>query len=280
MLEIGKVNKIKILKITGKGVFLDGEDKGEVFLPLKEAPGKCSEGEEIEVFTHIGSNDKIIATTMKPYATVDQLAYLKVITVDTVGAFLDWGLKKDLFVPFREQKEPMKTGKSYFVYIYFDGKSKRIAASSKINKFKSKQPVDYKDGQEVRLLIEKETDIGYRAIINGTHWGILYNNEVFKRLHRGQEINGFIKKVRNDGKIDLSIHRAGYKKADELTRVIMETLENEGGFLAVNDKSSPKMIYELFGESKSTFKNAIGALYKKKLIVIEKSGIRLVVKNI
>jgi uncharacterized protein len=275
MVEVGKFNKLKIVKKNNKGLFLDGEEIGEIFLPLKEAPRESIIGGELEVFIYLGANDKITATTKRPFATVGQFAYLKVISVNNVGAFLDWGLGKDLLVPFRNQMQPMKEERSYVVYVYFDKVSKRIAASSKLMKYINLEPLNYKEGQKVDLIIANDTNLGFKAIINRVHWGILYKNEVFKELRKGDEIPGFIKKIRDDGKIDLSLNKAGPKKIDNLRKIILEVLKKEGGFLPVNDKSSPKLIHEFFGESKSTFKNAIGALYKKQLIDIEKNGIRL-----
>jgi len=275
MIEIGKINKLKVVRVNNSKIYLDGEELGEILLLSRYASQKCKVADVLEVFIYIDSENTIIATTQKPYATVGQFAKLKVVSVNSVGAFLDWGLKKDLFVPFREQFQKMKEERSYIVFIYFDEISKRIAASSKLNKFLDKSPVAYAEGEEVELLIYNKTDMGYRAIINGLHWGVLYENEVFQTLQRGEQIKGFIKKIRDDGKIDLSLHKIGYKKVNGLSEKIMNKLISEGGFIAVTDKSPPELIYKLFGESKSTFKNAIGALYKKRLIAIDKNGIKL-----
>ena len=191
------------------------------------------------------------------------------------GAFLEWGLPKDLLVPFREQKQKMEAGKYYLVYIYLDEKSGRIVASSKLDKFINPHPPEYQEGQEVTLLIYQQTDIGYSAIINQAHWGLLYNSEVFQKISPGQKLSGYIAKVREDGKIDLTLHKPGYDKVEAVAENIIRRLIEEGGFIAVTDKSAPEKIYQLFGVSKKTYKMAVGALYKQKLIVLEKDGIRL-----
>jgi predicted RNA-binding protein (virulence factor B family) len=274
MAEIGRFNTLRVVKHVDFGVYLDAEELGEILLPNRDVPAHCHTGDMIEVFIFRDSEDRLIATTQKPYAMVDQVAFLKVVSVTAVGAFLDWGLPKDLLVPFREQQPRMEEGRSYLVFVYLDEQSQRIAASSKLEKFLENQPIDVEEGQQVDLVIGDQTEIGYKVIINNSHWGVLYNNEVFQVLHTGQRIQGFIKKVRNDGKIDCCLQKPGYKKVDDVAWKILETLHKRGGFLAVTDKSSPECIYALFGVSKKTFKKAIGALYKKRCIIIEKDGIK------
>lgn len=276
MAEIGKLNKLTIVKKVDFGVYLDGGDLGEILLPKRYVPEKYEIGGMVEVLIYRDSEDRIIATTEKPYATVGQFAFLKVVSLSPVGAFLGWGLQKDLLVPFREQKEQMSEDESYIVYIYIDELKKRIVASSKIDKFLKDIPSSFFEGQEVNLMIYGHTDIGYKAIINNAHWGIIYKNEVFEKLEKGQTVKGFIKKVREDNKIDLSLHEPGYKKVGDLAGKIIDELKRRGGFAPVTDKTSPEIIYGLFGVSKSTFKKAIGALYKKRLITIEDKGIRLI----
>ncbi|MDD5772313.1 MAG: S1-like domain-containing RNA-binding protein [bacterium] len=275
MAEIGKLNKLKIVKKVDFGVYLDGGDLGEILLPKRYVPEKCENGDIVEVFINFDSEDRIIATTEKPYATVGQFAFLRVVSVSSVGAFLGWGLQKDLFVPFREQKEKMKEDESYIIFIYVDEIKTRIVASSRIDRFLKDIPTSFREGQKVNLLIYSQTDIGYKAIIDNSHWGIIYKNEVFEKLEKGQEVKGFIKKVREDNKIDLTLHEPGYKKIVDLTGKIIDKLKERGGFIPVTDKTLPEIIYDLFGVSKSTFKKAIGALYKKRLIAIEDKGIRL-----
>lgn len=280
MLQIGKLNTLKIVKEVDFGLYLDGgEEYGEILLPIRYVPEIYKIDDDLEVFIYRDSEDRIIATTETPKAMVGDFALMEVVSVNKFGAFLEWGLQKDLLVPFREQKHDMEKGKSYVVFIYLDDETKRIAASSKLDKFLDNVPPDYQPNQEVELFIANKTDIGYKAIINGLHWGILYENEVFKPLDRGQKIKAFIKKVREDEKIDLYLHKSGYDKVDALTEKILKTLKDEGGFLEINDKTPSTIIYEIFGESKKTFKKALGALYKKRLIDIENKGIKLLKSN-
>ena len=275
MVEIGKTNKLKINREVDFGVYLDGENYGEILMPKKYLAENYKIDDFVEVFVYLDSEDRIIATTENPYAMVGDFALLKVVAVSSFGAFLDWGLIKDLLVPFNQQKQEMEEGKSYIVYVYFDEKSERIAASSKLDKFLDKQPVNFQEGQEVNLLICNQTDIGYKAIINNTHWGVLYKNEVFQTLKTGQKIKGYIKKIREDNKIDLNLYKQGYEKVDDSLNKIIDILKKHDGFIAVTDKSSPEIIYKMFGISKKTYKKIIGALYKKRLISIEKAGIKL-----
>lgn len=280
MAEIGKLNRLMIVKELDFGVYLDGgEELGEILLPRRQVPEYCEIDDIVEVFVYLDSEDRIIATSKKPYAMVGDFALLKAAAVNSIGAFLDWGLPKDLFVPFREQQKKIETGKSYIVKVFLDDRSNRIVASTKLDKFLDKLPVDFREGQKVDLLICKQTDIGYKAIINNSHWGVLYKNELFRILKNGQQIKGFIKKVRDDEKIDLCLHKPGYEKVDSLSEKIINHLKKEGGFISVTDKSSPKIIYELFGVSKKTYKKAIGALYKKRLITIENKGVKLRIMN-
>jgi predicted RNA-binding protein (virulence factor B family) len=275
MVEIGKCNNLTVVKIVDFGIYLDGGQDGEILMPRRYVPENCNIDDVIEAFIYLDSEDRLIATTEKPYSMVGDFALLKVISVNDVGTFLDWGLQKDLFVPFREQLVKMQEGKSYIVYIYLDVESKRIVASTKIDKFLNKLPIDYKQDQEVDLLIHSQTDIGYKAIINNSHWGILYSNEVFQPLAKGLKVKGYIKKVREDEKIDLSLYQPGYGKVDDISKKILNILQEHGGFLNVTDKSPSDTIYEIFGVSKKVYKMAIGALYKAKLITLEHNGIKL-----
>ena len=275
MTEIGRFNKLRVVKEVDFGLYLDGDELGEILLPKKYVPENCIPDSIIEVFIYLDSEDRIIATTQKPYAKVGEFAALKVVSVSAVGAFLDWGLEKDLLVPFREQKQKMIEGKSYVVYVYFDEISERIAASTKLHKYLSKYPADFKPGQEVDLFICDETENGYNAIINSTHMGLIYKNDIFRTLETGQRIKGFIKNIREDTKIDLLLQKPGYGKVDDLSQTILELLKQHGGFVSVTDKSPPEIIYEIFGVSKKTYKKAIGALFKKRLISIEDNGIKI-----
>jgi len=276
MTEIGRFNRLRVVRRVEAGAYLDDEELGEIFLPHSYVPEGCRPGDTVDVFIFYDSEDRLIATTQRPYAMVGEFAFLKVVAVNPVGAFLDWGLPKDLLVPFSEQKQRMEEGKSYIVFIYLDDRTGRIVASPKLNKFLDKQPVEFQEGQGVELLIYDQTEMGYKAIIDNSSRGVLYKNEVFQPLIKGRRITGFIKKVRADGKIDLCLQKPGYENIDGISEKIIEKLKARGGFIAVNDKSSPEIIYGLFGVSKKTYKKAIGALYKKRLIDIESSGITLV----
>ena len=276
MAQIGKINKLRVIKEMDFGVYLDADELGEILLPQKYVPKDYEKDGMVEVFVYLDSEDRLIATTEKPHAMVNEFAFLKVAAVNKFGAFLDWGLPKDLLVPFREQKQKMEEGKSYVVFIYLDEESQRIAASAKLDKFLDLKPIEYIEGEEVDLLICDKTDIGYKAIIEGKHWGILYDNEVFQKLERGQQINGYIKKIREDNKIDLSLQKTGYNIVDEISEKILAKLKEQDGFIPVTDKSPPEVISDIFGISKKTFKKSIGALYKKRLIILENDGIKLV----
>lgn len=276
MADIGKMNTLPVVRNSDFGLFLDGGELGEILLPKRYVPRNWKTGDALEVFIMLDSEDRLTATTQKPYAMVDEFAYLRVVSVTPIGAFLDWGLPKDLLVPFREQKIKMSEGQSYLVRIYFDRVSGRIAASSKLDKFVDKTDAVYETGDKVELLIGAKTDLGYKAIINGAHWGVIFHNEVFQPLQRGRVMEGFIKQVRADGKIDLCLHKPGYEKVTELTDVILAHLKKRGGFMPVTDKNPPEEIYNLFGVSKKTYKQAIGALYKKRLITFENNGTKLV----
>ena len=278
MVEIGKINALRIVKEVDFGLYLDGGEKGEILLPKRYVPEQYEIDEIIDVFIYNDSEDRIIATTEKPYAMVGDFALLEVVSVNKIGAFLDWGLAKDLLVPFREQKAKMIEGNSYIVAIYLDDESKRIAATSKIDKLLDNVPAEYEVNQEVDLLIYSKTDLGYKVIINKLHWGMLYDNQVFQELERGQHLKGYIQKVRDDEKIDVTLHKPGYEKIDALAQLILNELKENHGFLSVNDKSTSEEIHELFGESKKTFKKAIGQLYKKGIISINDTGIELIAK--
>jgi uncharacterized protein len=278
MIKIGNYNKLKVIKELDFGIYVDGEELGEILVPKRYVPENCQIDDVIDVFIYFDSEDRVIATTQKPYAVVGEFAFLKVVSVSNVGAFLDWGLQKDLFVAFREQKHKMKENEFYTVFVYIDKQTTRIAASSELNKFLSDDPYDFEIREQVDLLIFEKTDIGYKAIINNSHQGILYNNEVFQTLEKGQKIKGFIQKIREDKKIDLCLHKSGYAKIDNVAQQIINKLKKQNGFMLVTDKSSPKIIYDLFQISKKTYKKAVGDLYKKRLISIKKNGIKLIEK--
>ena len=276
MAEIGKLNTLRVVKEVDFGLYLDGGEHGEILIPKRYVPENCKPEDNIEVFIYLDSEDRIIATTEKPYIKVGEFAMLQVVAVNQMGAFLYWGLPKDLLVPFREQKQKMEEGKWYIVTAYLDPDSKRLVASAKIDKFLDNLPPDYEDGEEVDLLISGETDLGFNAIINSKHLGVLYKNEVFQPLKKGDKIKGYIKKIREDEKIDLILQKPGYQKVDDISMKIVDILKEHGGFIAITDKSDPDTIYNLFGVSKKTFKKAIGSLYKLRIISINDEGIKLV----
>ena len=276
MVEIGKYNTLKIVKDLDFGVYLDGGDDLEILLPARYVPRNVKPGDEVEVFIYHDNEGRIIATTAKPLAVVGEFQWMECKSVNDMGAFLEWGLMKDLLVPFREQKMPMREGKWYLVYVHLDHVTKRIVASARVDKFLDNVPPVYEFNQEVDLLVADETEIGYKVIINNLHWGLIYHNEIYRRLERGEHLKGYIKEVREDEKIDVSLTRLGYEKVEGIAGIILDALKVQKGFLPVHDKSPAEEIYSLFGCSKKSFKQAIGALYKKKLISIEPTGIRLI----
>lgn len=276
MTEIGKINTLEVVRETDNGLYLDGKDLGEILMPHKFITDEIRESNEAAVFVYSDSEDRLVATTETPFAKVGEFAFLKVVSLSRFGAFLDWGLPKDLLAPFREQKADMVEGRSYLVYIYLDLQTKRIAASAKLDKYLDNTPPEYETGDEVQLLIAEETDLGYKAIVNNEHWGILYKDQIFQPLSKGQKIKGYINKIRDDEKIDLLLEKPGYGKVDAISQKILDELTQNKGFMAVSDKTSPEMIKAMFGISKKNFKKAIGGLYKKKIINFESDGIRLI----
>lgn len=276
MVEIGKINILDVVRETDNGLYLNGENLGEILMPQKFVTPEVRETNRAEVFVYSDSEDRLVATTEVPHAMVGDFAFLEVVAVSRFGAFLDWGLPKDLLVPFREQRAKMQEGRSYLVHIYLDFHSNRIAASAKLDKFLDNTPPAYKLGEEVDIIVAEETDLGFKAIVNNEHWGILYKNQLFQSISVGQKMKGFINKVRDDDKIDLLLEKPGYEKVDAISEKILQELKDNSGFLAVSDKTSPEMIQAMFGISKKNFKKAIGGLYRKELIVFESDGIRLI----
>lgn len=275
MIQIGKYNTLVIDREVDFGVYLHDAESGDILLPKRYLPAEYAIGNELEVFVYLDSEDRLIATTEKPYATVDEFAMLDVVAVNNAGAFMNWGLMKDLLVPYREQKEKMETGSRYLVYVYLDPETNRIVASSRLDRFVDNLPVDYEEGEEVDLIIAGKTDLGYKAIIDNSHFGVIYHNEVFQTLAIGEKLKGYIGKIRPDEKIDLLLQKPGYEKIEGQAGIILEKLKECNGFLAVGDKSEPELIYRMFGMSKKNFKSAIGSLYKQRLISIEAQAIRL-----
>jgi len=276
MVEIGRINTLQVVRETDNGFYMHGEELGEILMPKKFITDEVRNLGWADVFVYSDSEDRLVATTEEPFAMVGDFAYLKAVATSKYGAFLDWGLPKDLLVPFREQKADMIEGKSYLVYIFLDEITKRIAASAKLDKFLDNTPPEYEPGDEVQLLIADETDLGYKAIVNNEHWGMLYKNQLYQSLSHGQKITGYINKVRDDEKIDLLLEKPGYEKVDAISQKILDELKLNRGFMAVSDKTSPEMIQVMFGISKKNFKKAIGNLYKKRMITFDSDGIRLI----
>ena len=276
MINIGKINTLTISKQNSSGIYLSDEASGKQVLLIDEKPKKYELEESVRVFVFVDSDEHLAATTHIPWAQVDDIAYLKVVSVNYYGAFLDLGLKKNLLLPFSEQHHEVEVDESYFVKIRLDDKD-RLVATTKLSQYVSDEMEnnEFTVGQKVELLITDQTDLGIKAIVNNTHWGLLYENEIFQTLQRGQRIDGYIKTIRDDLRLDLSLHETGYGKVTSLTDRILQMLSDNGGELAVGDKSEPETIYALFGVSKKVFKQAIGALYKQKHIIIDKTTIRL-----
>ncbi|MGZ5030904.1 MAG: CvfB family protein [Methylobacter sp.] len=276
MINIGKINKLKVVKQQGADVYLADSISGKkVLLADSTLPANCQVGDTLDVFVYVDSDGHLAATAKMPLAEVGDVAWLKVVSLNYVGAFLDWGLPKDLLVPFSEQHHEMEVGRSYLVKVFLDDQN-RVAATTKIDKLLSDESVDFEVGQKVSLIIADRTDLGVKAIINNSHWGMLYENELFRPVRKGQKMEGYIKQIREDRKIDLSLHQPGYGKVVSLTDSIMAKLKANNGVLMLSDKSPPEAIYDAFGVSKKVFKQAIGALYKQQLITIDKNGIKLV----
>ncbi|MBK1882336.1 GntR family transcriptional regulator [Luteolibacter pohnpeiensis] len=276
MAHIGERATLTILREKNFGLFLDGGDLGEILLPRREMPVKWEIGGQVDVFLYNDSEDRPVATLKQPFAMPGQFARLKVVEVTDVGAFVDWGLPKDLMVPFREQKVRMVPGKFYIVRVYLDENTGRIAASTRLARYLDQTPPPWRGGEAVSLIPYGKTPLGYKAIIDHTHSGLLFANEVFQSLQPGEQLQGYIADVRPDGKIDLTLHAPGRQRVGNLEEQIFSELQARGGFWNISDSSSAQEINDELGVSKRTFKQAIGALFKKGQIVIEENGIRLV----
>ncbi|WP_286236917.1 CvfB family protein [Neptuniibacter halophilus] len=276
MAEIGKYNTLTVLKQKDFGVYLDAGELGEILLPKKYCPEDLKPGDSIRVFIYLDTDDYLIATTEKPKAIVGEFVMLQVSEVNKVGAFLDWGLPKDVLLPYSEQRQrPVEVGKRYLVRLYLDQHTNRIVASTKIDKFLDQSTPRYQVGDEVQLVIANRTDLGQKAIVNHTHWGMLFRSDLLRTVYPGQKMTGYIKEVREDGKINLSLQKPGYAKVVDTAGAILAMLKEQDGFITVNDKSSPDTIFKLFGISKKAFKMAVGKLLKQGQITQEPGGLRL-----
>ncbi len=276
MIELGKKHKLNVIRQTNDGLILVDDQKEEILLPTNECPSNLKIGDSLNVFIYRDQNEKKIATTVIPKITLHEFALLQVASITKVGAFLDWGLEKNLLIPFSEQQQELKEGRWYIVYLDIDETTDRLFASTYIERQLQNIHITVKEGEKVDLLVYQKTDLGYSVIVNNEHKGLIFENEIFTTINIGDVLKGYVKKIREDNKLDISLQPIGYKKfIDVNSSNIYQTLIDNNGYLTVTDKSSPEEIKSLFGLSKKAFKKSIGALYKQKKIVIEKDGIRI-----
>lgn len=275
MLLLGEKQVLTIDRDTDPGLFLRDEEGNEVLLPNKYKPSEFEIGDSLEVFVYLDHEERPVATTLDPFVKLDEFAYLKCVEVSQIGAFLDWGLEKHLFVPFAEQAVKMKEGEYYLIFCYLDEMTDRLVASSKVDNFLTNSELTVAPFQEVDLIIGNRTHLGWNVIINELHKGLLYNDDVFQVLQTGDRVKGFIKKIRQDGKIDVVLQRPGYRSIEPNTEELLTQLKLHGGFLALTDKSDPELIKRQLNMSKKSFKRALGSLYKQRKVDIVENGIRL-----
>lgn len=280
MVELGRYNRLRVVKRADIGIFLDGGDFGEILLPRRYVEDSMQVGNDVEVFVYNDSEDRVIATTERPKALVGECAYLKVVGTSKFGAFLDWGLPKDLLLPFSEQQKPVQKGYSYTAYLFVDETTQRIAASTRLEDHLSQDGSGFRPRQPVELMIYGKSDLGFKAVIDGTHLGQLYENETFQPLHYGERLEGYIKQVRKDGKIDLMLQLPSQLERDRLCDTIIAHLRQNEGVTNLTDKSPPDDIYREFGVSKASYKKALGQLYKQRVISIDKHLIRLLGESV
>jgi uncharacterized protein len=276
MVEVGKKNALRVVKQVDFGLYLDGEELGEILIPTRYVPKDSETDDILDVFVYLDSEDRLIATTEEPFAEVGTCGFLEVVEIGEFGSFLNWGLLKDLLVPFKEQRVPMQIGKYYTVFLYLD-KTGRIAASSKLSSFLLEENKGaFTVGMEVKLHIASRSDIGFKAIINNSHLGIIHNSELLLPIHIGENMRGYIKGIRPDGRINLSLQPESKELVTPLSKRILNYIEAQGGVIGLTDKSAPEEIYEIFNVSKSNYKKALGTLYKEKRILLEKDSVSLV----
>ena len=275
MIHLGKLNTLEILRETPPGLFLGDDEGNEILLPNKYVPTDFEIGDKLSVFAYLDSHERPVTTTLKPYMKVNEFGLLRVTALSDYGAFLDWGLEKDLFVPFKEQARDMVEGKSYVVYCYLDEETNRLVGSSKTNKFLSNDELTVERFEEVDLMVSRFTELGVEMIINQQHKGLVYTDEIYRDLKLGEKLKGVISKIRDDNKIDLSLQHIGYKNIEPSAQVVLDALERNNGILPLHDKSDPDEIKKRLGMSKKSFKKAIGSLYKQEQIDITPSGIEL-----
>ena len=273
MIQVGQFNTLKVLREVEFGAYLDDGDEG-ILLPKRFLPAGAKVGDELNVFLYHDSESRLIATTQKPYGVVGEIVKLKAITVTNQGAFLDWGLMKDIFVPKSKQQSGMREGAEYLVKIYIDEQTGRVAATEKIEPFLSNDVLTVKELEVVDLIVFRRTDIGYVVIINNQHTGVLHFNEIYQDIETGKKFKGFIKKIRPDNKVDVVVGKPGYSKIEDEAGKIMRLLTENNGYLPYHDKSDPEEIYSFFGMSKKAFKMTTGKLYKDRKIELTKTGIK------
>lgn len=276
LIKLGDYNLMKVVKKVDFGMYLNGGDEGEVLLPQRYVPEGCKVGDELKVFIYLDNEERLVATTLTPLAKVGDFAFLNVAWVNEYGAFLNWGLMKDLFCPFREQKMKMETGKGYIVHVHLDSESYRIVASAKIERYFSEEKPQYMQGDEVNLLIWQKTDLGFKVIIDNMYPGLVYKDQIFKDIHTGDKMKGYIAAVRPDGKIDVTLQPTGRKMTTEFSEVLLQYLKEHEGVCRLTDKSPAEDIYQTFQVSKKNYKKAVGDLYKRRLITLCDNCIRLI----
>ena len=276
MVKVGSFNKLQVVKEVDFGVYLDGEELDTILLPKRYVPAGCELGDWIDVFLYFDSDDLLIATTEKPKVEVGCCEMLTVVDINHAGAFMDWGLPKDLLVPYNEQQKPMEVGYSYVVHVFHDATSDRLAASTKLNHHLDEEPVFLKLREKVNLLIASRTELGYKAVINNESMGLIFRDDAFRPLKVGERLPGFVKAVRADGKIDLVISQSTLQGGHDLGEQIVTHLRDAGGQSALTDKSDPTEIYRIFKVSKKKYKQALGSLYKSKRILITAANIQLI----
>lgn len=274
--RLGDDNRLVILREVEFGLYLDGGDEGEILLPKRYVPAHYTIGDALDVFVYLDQDERLVATTETPLAKVGEFAFLSCSWVNEYGAFLNWGLMKDLFCPFREQKKRMEIGHQYIVYVYVDEESYRIVSSAKVEHFLSSDKPLYKSGEEVDILVWQKTDLGFKVIIDNRYSGLIYNNQIFRPVHTGDRLKAYISMVREDGKIDVTLQPFGQKQTESLAEELLQYLRSHGGYCELGDKSDAELIKQRFQVSKKTYKKAIGDLYKRRLISIQPDGIRLV----
>ncbi|GMN05423.1 S1-like domain-containing RNA-binding protein [Croceitalea sp. MTPC5] len=276
MIQLGNYNELTVNRSTSVGVFLEDDDGTEILLPNKYVPENVKLDEKLTVFCYLDSQERPVSTTLKPFIIRNSFAFLKVVEVNSIGAFLDWGLEKHLFVPYREQRVKMEAGRWYVVYCYLDEQSFRLTASSKIDKFLSNEEISVKYNDEVEILVSRKTELGWEVIIGHKHKGLLFFDEVFRPIAIGDTLKGYIKRIREDKKIDISLQALGSKMLDATASLIYKKLLEEDGFLPLHDKSLPEEIKRKLQLSKKAFKKGVGVLYKDRKITIQEDGIRLI----